>query len=242
MNPLRTLLVLTLLLGSTACAVGIKRFEPASLGTERVVRRDWEAGAAVTFQPGEVVASFLEGRAQRMQSGWASAPQPFTVSSGSLTLRGATGDRFEVRGTTEVNGREYLAVDVSGIGGVVYSLLLDGRGRISDRVLRGMELLTDRFTVAPTGAVLDLEVTEVFDVQAPFLHRTLTFAGVEGDDLILEVREYGPGGSGAPTSLSRLQFPAGPGTVEAGGWTLRVDSVSPTALEAAVSGDTFVQG
>jgi hypothetical protein len=241
MTPLRTLLVASLLLASSACAVRVDRYEPAVLGTQRVVQRDWESGVARTWQAGEVIASFKEGRAQRRQSGWAVAPQPFTVSSGDLVLRGAEGDRFEVRGTTEVNGREYLAIDVPTLA-TTYSLLLDGRGRISDRVLRGMELRTDRFTVAPAGAALDLEVIEEFDEGAPFQHRELVFAGVQDGKLVLELREYGPGGSGAPTSMSRLDFPAEPGTVEAGGWTLRVDQVSGVALEGAISADTYVQG
>jgi len=242
MTSLRTLFTLSVLLASTACAVRVERFEPASLGAERVVHRNWETGTARTWRPNDVVASFLEGRARRVQSGFATAPQAFTASSGELVLRGATGERFEVRGTTEVNGREYLAVDVRGIGGKTYSFLLDGRGRISDRVLRGMELLTERFTVAPAGAALELEVIEEFEAGAPFQHRELVFAGVEAGQVTLELREYGPGSSGVPTSLSRLHFPAAPGTVEVGGWTLRIDSASAAALECAVVADSFIQG
>jgi len=241
MTPLRTLLVASLLLASSACAVRVDRYEPAVLGTQRVVQREWENGVARTWQAGEVIASFKEGRAQRRQSGWAVAPQAFTASSGDLVLRGKVGDRFEVRGTTVVNGREYLVADVRMLS-KTYSLLLDGRGRISDRVLRGMELLTERFTVAPVGSALDLEVVEEFDERAPFQHRELAFKGVVGGKLALELREYGPGGSGAPTSMSRLEFPAEPGTVEAGGWTLRVDKVSGAALDGAITADTYVQG
>jgi hypothetical protein len=242
MKPLRTLIVLPLLLVSGACAVGVQRFEPATFGAEHVVRRDWQDGTVQTVVPGGIVARFLEGRARRVQSGWATAPQAFTASSGGLVLRGHAGQRFEVRGSTEVNGKDYLAVDAQGIGGATYSLLLDGRGRISERVLRGMELLTERFTVAPTGAVLELEVIEEFEPGAAFRHRELAFTGVSGGQMTLELREFGPGGTGAPTSTSRLDFPAQPGTIEAGGWTLRVDSVSAAALECAVVGDTFVQG
>src|SRR5687767_240213 len=130
MNPLRTLLCLPLLLAPLSCAVGVQRFEPATFGAEHVVRRDWNAGTSTSVAPGGVVARFLEGRARRVQSGWATAPQAFTASSGGLVLRGHAGERFEVRGTTEVNGKDFLAVDAQGIGGTTYSLLLDGRGRI----------------------------------------------------------------------------------------------------------------
>ena len=242
MNPLRTLLCLPLLLAPAACAVGVQRFEPATFGAEHVVRRDWQTETAQKLVPGDVIARFLEGRARRVQSGWATANQAFTASSGDLVLRGHAGQRFEVRGTTEVNGKDYLAVDAQGIGGATYSLLLDGSGRISDRVLRGMELLTDRFTIAPAGSVLQLEVIEEFEPGAPFRHRELAFGGVADGQLTLEVREFGPGGTGAPTQVSRMTFPAKPGTIEAGGWSLRVDSVSAAALECAVVGDSFVQG
>jgi hypothetical protein len=242
MKPLRTLLCLSLLLTAGACAVGVQRFEPATFGAEHVVRRDWQAGTATSVVPGGVVARFLEGRARRIQSGWATATQAFTASSGGLVLRGHAGERFEVRGTTEVNGRDYLAVDAQGIGGATYSLLLDGRGRISERALRGMELLTERFTVAPAGAVLELEVIEEFEPGAPFRHRELVFAGVLAGQLTFEVREYGPGGTGEATSMSRLTFPPQPGTIEVGGWTVRVDAVTPAALECAVVADSFVQG
>lgn len=237
----RTLLCLPLLLAAGACAVGVQRFEPATFGAEHVVRRDWKTGTAISVVPGGALARFLEGRARRIQSGWATAAQSFTASSGGLVLRGHAGERFEVRGTTEVNGKDYLAIDVQGIG-ATYSLLLDGRGRISDRVLRGMELVTERFTVAPAGAALELEVIEEFEPGAPFRHRELAFAGVLSGELTFEVREFGPSATGEATSMTRLSFPAQPGTVEAGGWTVRVDSVTPAALECAVLADSFVQG
>jgi len=221
---------------------GCAQIKPLSLEqpvSMNVVDKNYTKGARQTVYVGQAMVRSKDYHVVESVVPMLEASNDFEIRGPlAVTFRGSEGQKYSIRGETELDGNAYKAFVVQTYP--CFTGLIDESGRFSKTMLSGMGC-TERnlynWNITPESTRFNLVRNKKVDSTAGFSNFELLYGGTNGNSFNVSYREYTPNDLARPAFFQDLTFNVKSEFIRYKNIRIKIFDVTDEGIEYAVVED-----